>query len=408
MIALAALTGTVVALALSGGPRLPSSSPARATPTEGASASPSASASVSPSPSPSVSASPTPSASATAAPSATPGDPLAALQPLVFAWHPADTTLIVEEHAAGKITLVAVPVDGSPTTPLVTLPEKASWAIRRDGSAVAVALDTGSVTTPRLRIAALNLQTGARGWVTPLEPTLSQRSPVWSLDGSVIYYAKSELDGVTDLGVYRIRTDGSNLTQLRPPTDRVADPVGLTPDGLHLVLSKVQAGGSVDVLDLTTRQTRTFGNVGAAVQAWRTARPRALVSTGGPAGGLGQLFLWDDLAPSASPATVVAQLGIAGADWDPTGTKVAVAMPATAAGGTPQLVTMDPNGQNRAPIAGTEGAVTPVWLRAGIAYLWRSEFALPTEIRLADPGGAGGPRVLYKSDGLVRLTFVSP
>lgn len=408
MIGLAALTGTVVALALSGGPRLPGDSPRRESPSATVSATPS------PTRSPSGVASPSPTATASpsASPSATPADPLLRIRPLAFAWRPTDTTAIVEQRTEYGSRLVAVPLDGGDATPLVELPPGTEWKVRRDGSAIAMTVDLGSVTTARLRIAALNLQTGALGWVTPNEPTLSQRSPLWSNDGTVVYYTKTGIDGVTDLGIFRIRVDGSNLTQLRAPSnDGAIRVVGLTPDGLGLVLSRSVVSGLVDILDLNTRAIRSFVNPpyttfgarpSAYVSSWRPQRPRALVGFGGPAGGP-RVYVWDDLAPTPSPAPLLPDETY-GADWDPTATRIVVAR--SVPNGPVELVVLDANGGNLLRLPGTEAAASPYWLRAGIVYLYGT--IAPTEVRLAQVGGSEPPKTLYTASGLVRLIYVSP
>ena len=408
MIGLAALTGTVVALELSGGPRLPSESPRRT----GASVTPAASASASPSRTPSTQASPSPSATPSASPSAAPADPLTRVRSLVFSWRPADTTAIVEVRAENGTRLVAVPLDGGSATPLIDLAAGTEWQMRRDGSAIALTVDVGSVTTPRLRIAALNFQTGAAGWVTPNEPTLTQRTPVWSNDGTVVYYTKTSLGEESDLGIFRIRADGTNLTQLRGPSNDGAIRLwGLTPDGLGLVLSRTIVSGIVDVLDLNTRAIRGFVNPpydrvgerpGGEVSSWRPQRPRALVSFGGPAGGP-RVYVWDDLAPPASPAPLLPDETY-GADWDPAGTRIVVAR--SLPNGPVELVTVDASGQNPTRLPGTDAARSPYWLRAGIAYLYGTRMA--TEVRLAQPTGTAAPRTLFTAAEIVRLSYVTP
>src|SRR5437867_9156881 len=123
MIGLAALTGTIVALALSGGPRLPSESPRRETATAATAtptASPTRSASTQASPTPTASVSSTPTASVSPTPLAIPSgaDPLTRIRPLIFAWKPADTTAIAAKQTANGTRLVAVALDGSTVTPL--------------------------------------------------------------------------------------------------------------------------------------------------------------------------------------------------------------------------------------------------------------------------------------------------
>lgn len=406
MILLAALTGTVVALALSGGPRFPSEGP-RVSPSPSASASASASE-------PGSVASPTPTPSPS--PSATPGDPLLQVKPLVFAWRPTETTAIVEQDNGETHRLVAVPLSGASATPLLDLPSESQWSIRRDGSAIALTLPVPGGATPRTRIAALNLQTGGLGWVTPDEPDVSQVTPWWSNDGTVVYYARVSLDGSTDMGVYRVRPDGTNLTQLRAPSgDGRIWVTGLTPDGLGLVLSRAVVSGYIDILDLNTRQIRSFQTpaaltgerAGASVDSWRPQRPRALVSFGGPAGGT-QLYLWDDLAPPVSALKPIVRAFVHGADWDPTATRIVASL--TVPNGPPHLVTMEASGQGETVVEGTDGASSPYWLRAGIVYLYASSAApgAASEIRLVQPTGASAPKTLYRDIGLVRLTYVTP
>lgn len=413
MIGLAALTGTVVALALSGGPRLPSEPQRRPSPSESATASPSAFAEASPSPAPSESPSPTPSE--------LPTDPLQAIRPLVFAWRPADTTAIVETEGGGGLRIVAVGLGGTTATPLLELPSGTEWQIRRDGSAIAFTVRVDAILD-RTRIAALNLQTGALGWVTPDEPSAAQRSPFWSDDGSVVYYTRTSYDRKSDLGIYRVRVDGTNLTQLRPPSaDGEISVVGLTPDGLGLVLDRSVISGVVDVLDLNTRAVRSFipppstlpgQRSGGQAEAWRPQRPRALLSFRGVESGQ-RLYLWDDLAatpapsPSASPAPtpspLVRDVFTLGADWDPTGARIVAAL---SSGGAASLVLMDANGRDRKTLEGTQGASRPFWLRAGIVYLYGTG-ERASEVRIVAPDGTSAPRALF-SGGVTRLTYVTP
>ncbi len=423
MIGLAALTGTIVALALSGGPRLPSESPRRetatasafATATATASAFATATATASPTRSASTQASPTPTPTATSTPLAIPSgaDPLTRIRPLVFAWRPTETTAIAEKLTDSGTRLVAVSLTGGTSIPLIDLPPGTQWHLRLDGSAIAMTIEVGTVL-PRTRIAALNFQTGALGWVTPDEPFVSQRTPRWSNDGSVVYYTRTSFDGTTDLGIYRIRVDGSNLTQLRAPSnDGGIAVVGLTPDGLGLVLSRSITSGFVDILDLNTRAIRSFlppqsltgERPSALVESWRAQRPRALVAFGGPAGGP-RVYVWDDVAPPPSPAPLL-QAETFGADWDPTGTRIVVAM-APNPNLASRLVTMDANAQNQSTISGTDGASSPYWLRAGIVYLYATSFARPSEVRLAQPTGTAAPKTLLGDTNIIRLVYVVP
>ena len=248
--------------------------------------------------------------------------------------------------------------------------------------------------------------------MTPDEPTLSQRTPIWSNDGTVVYYTRTTLGDGADLGIFRVRVDGTSLTQLRAPSND--GPIrlrGLTPDGLGLVLARTVVSGVIDVLDLNTRAIRSFVNPpfdregarpGGEVTSWRPQRPRALVSFGGAAGGP-RIYVWDDQAPPASPAPLLPDQTY-GADWDPTGTRIAVAR--SVANGPVELVIVDANGQNPSPLPGTDAARSPYWLRAGIVYLYGTRMA--TEVRLAPVGGTETPRTLFSGAELMRLTYVTP
>ena len=410
MIGLAALTGTVVALALSGGPRLPSESPRGTFVVATSTATPSPTRS----PATTASGSPAPSPTATPTPTATPSDPLARIRPLAFSWRPTETTAVVEKLTIGGTRLIAVPLGSGAAVPLVDLPTGTQWHLRLDGSAIAMTVEVGSDVISRTRIAALNLQTGALGWVTPDEPFVTQRSPRWSNDGTVVYYTRQSFDRQTDLGIYRVRVDGTNLTQLRAPSNDGAIEVrGLTPDGLGLVLDRSVLSGLVDILDLNTRTIRSYqaprtltgASPSAFVESWRPQRPRALVGFSGGAAAL-QLYVWDDLAAPVDRSPIVRRF-YGGADWDPAGTRVVAAMPADP-NSPSELVTMDASGQNQTTLSGTSGASSPYWLRAGIVYLYANSLSRPTEVRLAQPTGTLAPRILFVDTDIIRLTYVTP
>ena len=346
---------------------------------------------VSPTPTPTASValpSPSPAPTVTQAPGATkspfpPRDDLAArLHPIAPAgWRPAGPTLILAQQARlDGTTLVAVPITTPPATavPLVDF-SRGTYQLRSDAGALAVALQTAPTSG---RIATWDLQTGATRWVTPDEEFVVVNGPVWSADGKVIYYGATQMRPAptffADLGLYRINADGTGRTRIHGPDGNGGQPQRLTPDGRGLVWERTQAGGSAEVLDLATGGNTTFTkSEGATSLAWRSARPRALVVTGvccaGPPGGNGTLHLWDDLAGTERillDRNSTPPVAAGSADWDPTGTKIAVSVYDRSNGfpDTASIEILDPVSGARRAVPGTTGASSVRWLQAGIVY----------------------------------------
>src|SRR5438128_11819261 len=142
-------------------------------------------------------------------------------------------------------------------------------------------------------------------------------------DGSAFSYGEPSATATTytDRGIFRINLDGGLPVLVHGPDGNGGSPVRLTPDGRWLVWTRSQAGGSTDVLDLTTGENKSFDIAGTSVEiAWRAARPRALVMSGGCCAGLpgGELLLWDDIRGEIHETTVgnVAPLvSTCSADW---------------------------------------------------------------------------------------------
>jgi len=294
--------------------------------------------------------------------------------------------------------------------PLVSFGASGGWQTRADGSVLAISLETAAGSA---RLATWNLRTGVTRWVTDDEPGVRQVTPVWSVDGSLLYYAAAR--GTTDLGIFRVRADGTAKTLLRAPDAKFAGVAltGLTADGSGVAWSYARAGGSVDVFDLRSGRDRAFDDAAAAAAlSWRPTRPRALVKVGGCCAGFsgGALTLWDDLAPSSRvliPAQADSPSGVLAADWDPTGTRIVASVTERSGGSeTSSLLTLDPSGAARRPIAGTEGATAVLWLRAGIIYARTT--GAGTDLVLVSPDG--GPGIaLYSDDGPIeQLTFAAP
>lgn len=88
--------------------------------------------------------------------------------------------------------------------------QNAGWRLRADAGALAVAL--GPVGG-HIHVAVWDLQSGVTEWLTPDEPEVTRSTPIWSFDGSLLYYAST--CGTTDLGIWRIRADGTQNTLIR-------------------------------------------------------------------------------------------------------------------------------------------------------------------------------------------------
>jgi len=379
--------------------------------TSPAAAPPASRAAPSSAPSPSASAEATAGATA-AAPT---GDLAALLRPLVASWRPDRQSLVVAHRSGTELTtLDAIALDpAGPTTPLVTFGPSAGWQLRPDGSLLAVALRTASDSS---RIAMLDLRSGTTRWVTDDEPGVRHATPVWSPDGSLIFYSASR-GGTSDLGIVRSSIDGSGTGRIHGPDGNGRELMGFTPDGAALVWSAIRAGGSTAVLDLSTGRDRMFDDTTASTPlSFRALRPRALVLVGGCCAGRpgGSLFLWDDLDNSrrlllglpGSP-----QVAAGSADWSPDGRQVATALfdRSTPADTPARLVLFDPaDPAGRTAVAGTEGAQAVVWPRSGIVYS-RTGSDRATELVQLSRDLAQTKVIARETDPIVaRLILVAP
>jgi hypothetical protein len=130
------------------------------------------------------------------------------------------------------------------------------------------------------------------------------------------------------------------------------------------------------------------------------------------------LVSWNDVTGAQTSLTDPPKELSLGGDWDPTGTQIVASLRPRSGTEPVALVTLDPSGASRTKVPGTENAHDPLWLRAGIAYVWAMvargcpecsiEFGPPFEVRLVAPAG-GAPRTLYRSDDeIVGLRLVGP
>jgi hypothetical protein len=154
------------------------------------------------------------------------------------------------------------------------------------------------------------------------------------------------------------------------------------------------------------------------LKSWRNTQPRALVQSGVCAVGtpLYSLLLWNDASGEMVQLTGPLTEQSLGADWDLTGTRIVASVRPFTGTNPFALLTMDPTGGSRARLQGTENGHDPLWLGAGITYLWSNaeygentvSFAPPYEVRLIAPSG-GTSRTLYRADDeILGIRFVKP
>jgi len=379
------------------------------------------------SPSPAV-ISALPSASLTAPPSAPPvsSTPAATnsqpaelaslLRPLVTSWQPAGPFLVVEHSDPRGTTVLAVPIAGG-ATPLVTLVGlvQLGYDLRDDGSVLAAALMT---TTQTSRIAIWDLASGTTRWVTEDEPGVRHSTPVWSEDGAFIYYAaqtySAQANRSIDLGIFRIRSDGTGKTRVRAPEENGAQLNGLTPDGRGLLWSRIRAGGAVEVLDLVSGQNRSFDETTtASLLSWRRAQPRALVMVGGCCAGRpgGSLALWNDATGSSKiliGAESTPPTRVLSASWEPRGARFAAAIiesPTVDYFGTISI--FDSDGRRLAALAGTEGTRQVLWLPMGIVFM-RPRDTGGTEIMIVPESGGRPERIFEDATSMFIRSVAGP
>ena len=357
------------------------------------------------------------SATATAAPASPTGrvlppgitDLAQVFKPLASGWRPTGTTLVVARAMiSGDITLVAVPLGprgaaGAPIPIVSFVPD--TWALRADGGALALAVWTGQGG----RIAIWDVRSGAARWLTPDEPGTSAFSPLWSNDGSSLYYASSSDDGRTS-ALFQIGADGSGTKQIRAAVEFSSGPQGLTPDGKGLVWSGGGAGGTVEILDLASGVSRHIEN-NARVQSWRARQPRALVSVGGCCAGRpgGELVLWDDVAMTSR---VVAARGPAGdpawggGAWDSAGARIVAGRFDLTSPYEAGLIVIDAVSGASQPIPDTRGVGYVLWPSEGIVFT--RPLRIGVEVMLL-PDGVGPAVSVYQDSGLIqRIEVIRP
>lgn len=333
-------------------------------------------------------------------------------------WRPDREALILEQPGPifGRL-LLALPLDGSAPVPLVGFEqgESTGWDVRPNGSlAISILLDDGRSA----RIAVWDSATGRANWATPAESGVLHQFPVWSADGASLYY--SAIRPPDSLGLFRVAANGGRPTRILAPEGSGGNPERLTTDGGGLVWSRVQSGGSVDVLDLRTGRNTTFdASASAIAPSWRGTQPRALVikdicCSGPPAG---TLYVWDDrqgVGRAIFGRELAADDSVSAAVWDPSGERLVAAVWDFAISGeiSQALVLMNEDGQERVRLPETEDAIDLHWARAGIVFMrpggGRSGgHGIGTEVLIVDPAG-GTPRQLYRGEPILRARLISP
>jgi hypothetical protein len=364
---------------------------------------------VSTQPSPSSSASPSATLASTPSPSSTPtptstavptSDPTAAafFTTHTKGWRPVGATLVVSEMkytgpGPNDATIVAVPVDGAAVTRLVSVRENPVPAMRPDGGALAAAVGGGL---------ALWETSGTVRWMVAPDSAVGNSNPVWSPDGTYLYFGRWKKspsgDLGEDLGIFRVRPDGSDLRNAvpgQPPGQGpplISVPRMVTKQNI-LLWGRAYEGASVEVLDFAIGRKRTYDGGVGDVAAWRDTQPRALIEGCSNTGCRG-LVLWND-ETGAKQQVLGDDVQVQGADYAPSGGRIVVARLSNGWG----LDIVD--GTSVVRIAGSANAQWPRWVDANIAYLWgpadNAIGIIVTEVRTIAATGGAAPRTLYRS-----------
>jgi hypothetical protein len=345
-------------------------------------------------------------------------------------WRPTGPLALVEERVGDHVLLWAVPISAGPgsvpggaNVQLAEITGMAQgWSVAPDGSVFVFALASRDGAGSETRLALWDAANGTLRWLTPLDDPgpvdgTNLSFPTFSADSREVFFVRARYAqgvGSSDLGIWRIGTDGTGLAQVRPPAAGMLGTHlhGVTPDGRGLVWGRQGLeGATVVVLDRSTRAERELGCCLARIEAWRDERPRALVTRHGGDVSSASLILWDDLAPSSERLLYGPNAIVWGADWDPRSEGVVAAVGAEF--GKQQLVIFNQAGIALETLSQTIGAARPRWEPEGIVYeQWlprdsgaRRLVTEPREIRVIDSGG-GDPQTLLSGRGSVRLVAV--
>lgn len=359
-------------------------------------------------------------------------DARAFVQPLT-SWRPDGPSVIVAEGerrsriyvdpAGQSEALTAVSLRDGKATRLVAFKYGIGWDWRADGSAFVVAVTTDCGRTAR--VALWVASSGEVRWLTPMAEGVVRDRPLWSADGTYVYFHEHAPSASTGLG--RVTADGTQLGIVDPSPGGVPYLIPIAaPTAGVVIVAKCYEPCAFTALDTAT--WKEHGTFAGALLSWRTsASPHALVvpCLANPyCANVSGLRLWDD-GTSALTTVLDDSLEVIYAAWDPSGSRIVAAMHAARSKEPYVLQTMNADGSARARIAGTEDALEPRWSREGVVYVWARADAWipiqgagdaldyvpirvpPYEIRIVTPGGT--PRTLFRSDQPLSITqVVSP
>jgi hypothetical protein len=257
------------------------------------------------------------------------------------------------------------------------------------------------------RLALWDVRSGEARWLTAADA--GGGSPVWSRDGTSIYYASTGDDG--RYAIFQIGADGSGRKQLFTH-ERLGQLEGLTPDGKGLVWSRGQAGGSVDIFDLATGVNRHLDD-NARVASWRVAQPRLLLSVGGCCAGgpSASLVAWDDVAMTSRGVAAVGPNGDPAwgtAAWEQSGTRIAAVRYSRTLPREGDLVILDPGTGATQPIASTLGVRQVFWLPEGILFSVPRRPQPGSELMLLPSGGGPAIGLYWDAEPIRIVDFIRP
>ena len=346
------------------------------------------------------------------------------MKPEVQRWQPTGTTVVAVVHEntrrpgggtqAGGLAFVAVPLDGSPTTRLLSAPLGNGFDISPSGALFVLAVQ---VTDASSRLALWDSRSNVSTWLTPLENGVILRGPTFNPDASLVTFGKAKADAgqgaAADLGLFRVRVSDRVVSPVHAPVTPpfFSSPVDHVGDGT-LYWGRIYEGSSLEALPPSGAE-RSFADC-ATYQSWRAAAPRVLVVPGGCGTGFrgAELILWNDVTGEKRTVAGSASELFTAADWNPDGNLIA-AVVGQGGGGPATLVTMDASGGQRKTIPGTEHASRVLWLRVGIVYTYAQPDASgfgtkpPYEVRISPTDGRAQRTLLTGSDPIPWLRFVS-
>jgi hypothetical protein len=227
-----------------------------------------------------------------------------------------------------------------------------------------------------------------------------------------------------DLGIFRIRADGTDTARITQPvapapagfgqTSSSSRPQRITESGLLFWSAFAGEKGTLRVRDLASGTDRDFVTEEQClgVVAWRPAPAGALIVHGGCHTPASKLTLWD-LRTGAQTLLVDRPAIVYDADWDAAGTRIVAAMVDT---NFPQPQLAFVNGRDVSPIRETQNAYAVRWLPVGIAYETFEDSGVtpppdcPFGIRPVRflPGTTGPPKTVYSACGVGVFRAINP